>query len=73
MFIEPGKQCERRFIKLGGEDAATTVITFNLNANLPGPDGVHGMARWETIAPEYKNEVADWLAQKLSAKQETGK
>jgi pectinesterase len=37
------------------------------------PDGVHGMARWETIAPEYKNKVADWLAQKLSAKQETGK
>jgi pectinesterase len=37
------------------------------------PDGVHGMARWETIAPEYKNKVADWLAQKLSAKQESGK
>src|SRR5215468_14139 len=37
------------------------------------PDGVHGMARWETIAPEYKNKVADWLAQKLSAKQENGK
>jgi alpha-L-fucosidase 2 len=37
------------------------------------PDGVHGMARWEGIAPEYKDKVADWLAQKLSAKQETGK
>jgi len=29
------------------------------------PDGVHGMARWETIAPDYKEKVADWLAQKL--------
>jgi len=29
------------------------------------PDGVHGMARWETFAPEYKDKVADWLAQKL--------
>jgi len=28
-------------------------------------DGVHGMARWETIAPDYKEKVADWLAQKL--------
>ena len=37
------------------------------------PDGVHGMARWESSAPEYKDKVADWLAQKLSAKQESGK
>jgi pectinesterase len=29
------------------------------------PDGVHGMARWETIAPDYKEKVAQWLAQKL--------
>jgi len=33
------------------------------------PDGVHGMARWEAIAPEYKDRVSDWLAQKLSEKQ----
>src|SRR5581483_11371700 len=32
-------QRERRFIKLEGEDVATTIITFNLNANLPGQDG----------------------------------
>src|SRR5262249_39150660 len=32
-------QRERRYIKLEGEDAAKTIITFNLNANLPGPDG----------------------------------
>lgn len=32
-------QRERRYIKLEGEDAATTIITFNLNATMPGPDG----------------------------------
>ncbi len=32
-------QRERRFIKLEGEDAKTTVITMNLNANLMGHDG----------------------------------
>ncbi|MBS1788827.1 MAG: alpha/beta fold hydrolase [Acidobacteria bacterium] len=29
------------------------------------PDGLHGMARWESFAPEYKDKVADWLATKL--------
>lgn len=28
-------------------------------------DGVHGMARWEATAPNYKNRVAQWLAEKL--------
>jgi pectinesterase len=32
-------QRERQFIHLEGEDAKTTVITFNLNANLTGLDG----------------------------------
>ncbi len=32
------------------------------------PDGIHGMASWESFAPEYKNQVADWLAQKLKAR-----
>src|SRR5262245_33986068 len=32
-------QRERRYIKLEGEDAAKTIITFNLNAIIPGPDG----------------------------------
>jgi alpha-L-fucosidase 2 len=30
------------------------------------PDGVHGMARWEEIAPDYKEKVVDWLAQTLA-------
>lgn len=32
------------------------------------PEGGHGMARWESFAPEYKEQVANWLAAKLSVK-----
>ena len=32
-------QREKRFFRLVGEDAAKTVITYDLNANLKGPDG----------------------------------
>lgn len=32
-------QREKRFISLVGDDAARTILTYNLNANLPGPDG----------------------------------
>jgi pectinesterase len=32
-------QRERGNIRVIGEDAAKTIITYNLNANLPGPDG----------------------------------
>jgi hypothetical protein len=32
-------QREKRFVRLVGEDAAGTVITFDLNATMPGPDG----------------------------------
>jgi pectinesterase len=33
-------QRERGYITLVGEDAETTVLTYNLNANLPGPDNL---------------------------------
>lgn len=33
------------------------------------PDGVHGMANWESFAPEYKNQVADWIGLKLGVPQ----
>ncbi len=32
-------QREKRFLALVGEDAATTVVTFDLHANVPGTDG----------------------------------
>lgn len=46
IFVKPGTyqevvyiQREKRFVKLLGGDAEKTIITHNLNANLPGPDG----------------------------------
>jgi pectinesterase len=46
IFVKPGiyheriyVQRERGNIRVVGEDAAKTIITFDLNANLPGPDG----------------------------------
>ncbi len=36
------------------------------------PDGLHGMARWESFAPQYKDQVTDWLAAKLGAKSARG-
>lgn len=32
------------------------------------PDGLHGMARWESFMPQYKEEVAAWLAARLAAR-----
>lgn len=32
-------QREKRFISLVGDDAATTILAYNLNANMLGPDG----------------------------------
>jgi pectinesterase len=46
ILVKPGTyrevvyiQREKRHVRLIGEDAATTVITFNLNASAVGPDG----------------------------------
>ena len=46
IFVEAGAyrervyvQREKRFVTLVGEDAARTVITYNLNAIMPGDDG----------------------------------
>lgn len=46
IHIKPGRyeehiylQREKRFFRLIGEDPATTVLAYNLHANMPGPDG----------------------------------
>lgn len=46
ILVKPGTYTERIYVQrergniaLIGEDAATTVITYGLHANLPGPDG----------------------------------
>jgi pectinesterase len=43
--------------KLKAAGVACELITID--------DGVHGMARWESTSPNYKNRVAQWLAEKL--------
>src|SRR3954465_15728296 len=43
-------QREKRFIKLVGEDRAKTIITFNLFADMKGPDGLKiGTFRTPTV------------------------
>jgi len=46
ILVKPGTYVERIYVQrergnitVRGEDAANTIITFNLNATLPGPDG----------------------------------
>lgn len=46
ILVKPGTYRERIYVQrergnilVRGEDAATTIIAFDLNANLPGPDG----------------------------------
>src|SRR5262245_31855043 len=46
IYVKPGTykelvyvQRERGNIRLVGADANTTIITYNLNAKMPGPDG----------------------------------
>jgi len=46
ILVKPGTYRERIYVQrergnlfVRGEDAATTIITYDLNANLPGPDG----------------------------------
>ena len=46
IYVRPGTyrerlyvQSEKRFVALVGEDALTTVVTYDLHANVPGPDG----------------------------------
>jgi hypothetical protein len=54
-------QRERRFVRLEGEDPLTTIITYNLNANLPGFDGKPiGASRTPTVQ-------VDWESLKLDA------
>src|SRR5262249_10304388 len=43
-------QREKRFVRLIGEDASKTIITYNLNANLKGVDGKNiGTFRTPTV------------------------
>jgi len=69
IFIKPGAYRERVHIPRGrnrlfihGNDAATTTIAFNLDANLPGPDGKPlGTSRTPTVWIESDDVVLENL------------
>jgi pectinesterase len=50
--------------KLKASGVACDLITI--------PDGKHGMSNWESLAPEYKHQVAAWLGEKLGVNSAKG-
>ena len=72
--------CQRcRNDRIGGDGTADMSVPYNQSVQLQAKlkaagvscelitidDGVHGMARWDAIAPAYKDRVIRWIAQKL--------
>jgi alpha-L-fucosidase 2 len=53
----PYNQSVQLQAKLKAAGVASELITID--------DGVHGMARWEATAPNYKTRVVQWLVEKL--------
>ena len=62
-------QREKRFLRLLGEDAATTILTFDLNANLPGPDGIK-IGTFRT--PSTQIDADDFTAENLTFENSAG-
>jgi pectin methylesterase-like acyl-CoA thioesterase len=61
-------QREKRFVTLLGEDAGRTVITYNLNATMPGEDGRPiGTFRTPTVTIDADDFTADNLTFENSA------
>ncbi len=55
-------QREKRFLRIIGEDAATTTIAFNLNASLPGEDGKPiGTFRTPTVVVDADDFYAEGI------------
>ncbi len=74
--IKPGKyeehiylQREKRFFRLIGEDPATTILTYNLHANMPGPDG-KPIGTFRT--PSAHIEADDFAAENLTFENSAG-
>ena len=75
IFVKAGTYRERLYVQrergniaLIGEDAATTIITFDLHANLRGPDGQPiGTFRTPTVQIDGDNFVAENLTMANSA------
>jgi pectinesterase len=62
-------QREKRFLHLVGEDARTTVLTFDLHANLPGPDG-KPIGTFRT--PSAQIDADDFTAENLTFENSAG-
>lgn len=61
-------QREKRFFHLIGDDATNTVVTYNLNANLPGPDGkLIGTFRTPTATIDAEDFTAENITFENSA------
>ncbi len=61
-------QREKRFYRLVGEDAARTVITYDLNANIKGPDGKPiGTFRTPTVQIDAEDFTAENITFENSA------
>jgi pectinesterase len=61
-------QREKRFVRLAGEDAARTVITFDLNATMAGPDGKPiGTFRTPTVTIDADDFTAENITFENSA------
>ena len=62
-------QREKRFFRLIGEDAEKTVLTFGLNANLPGPNG-KTIGTFKT--PSTTIDADDFTAENLTFENSAG-
>jgi pectinesterase len=62
-------QREKRFFRLIGEDAARTVLTYNLNANLAGTDG-KPIGTFRT--PSTQIDADDFVAENLTFENSAG-
>ena len=62
-------QREKRFFHLVGEDAAKTILTYNLNANLTGPDG-KPIGTFRT--PSVQIDAEDFTAENITFENSAG-
>ena len=62
-------QREKRFVRLVGEDAEKTVLTYNLNAKMPGADG-KPMGTFRT--PSTIIDADDFMAENLTFENSAG-
>ena len=75
IHIKPGTykeliyvQREKRFFRLVGEAATNTVLTFDLNANLPGPNGKIGTFK----TPSTTIDADDFTAENITFENSAG-